>query len=278
MKNTVWFNGQLLTEDVLPASAFERAWRYGDGGFETLFFNGSEAPLYEYHIRRATQHAALLGVDIRFPEKWEFEAIVARLCRENRINAAARCRLTWFRENGGLYLPENNGGLCLAEVFPYDPTAVKRTQQAVFYDEQPLAFGKFSPFKKPGATVYIDAARHAKKNQADEALLLNTQGHVAETVSCNLLLREGDVFFAPPITDGGVEGVLLTYLSEQLPAWGYTLERRSYTPAELGQAHEILSINALRGICCLFLRHGKPGFSRSLELNTRLPLGFKSKT
>lgn len=274
----VWFNGQLLAEESLSAAAFERAWRYGDGGFETLFFNGVEVPLYEYHLRRAVRHAALSGVDIRFPEKREFESIVQRLCRENRINGTARCRLTWFRAGAGLYLPETDAGIWLAEVFAFDPSAVKRIQQAVFYDAQPLVFGKFSPFKKPGAAVYVDAACHAKQAHADDALLLNAQGRVAETVSCNLLVREGDQFFSPPVTDGGVEGVMLSYLAEHLPVWSYGFQRRSFTPDELLGVDEILSINALRGICCLILPQGKNGPFPSLELNTRLPLGYKSKT
>lgn len=278
MKTSVWFNGQLMAEDAVPAHTMARAWRYGDGGFETLFFNGSEVPLYEYHLRRAMRHAQLLGIDIRFPEKWEFESVAQRLCRENRIAGAARCRLVWFRESGGQYLPEKNTGIWLAEVLPFDPATVKRIQQAIFYEEQPLVYGKFSPFKKLGATVYVDAARYAKQHGADEALLLNTQGRVAETISANLLLRAGDHFWAPPLTDGGVEGVMLTYLSEHLPTWGYIFERRSFTPAELDDMDEILSANALRGICSLFLPHGKPGASRSLELNRYLPLGIKSKT
>lgn len=278
MKNTVWFNGQLCREDDLAATSFDRAWRYGDGGFETLFFNGGEVPLYNHHLQRATEHAGLLGIDVRFPEKWEFEAIAQRLCRENRIAGAARCRLTWFREPGGHYLPLNHTGVWLAETFAFDPATVKRTQTAVFYDVQPVVYGRFSPFKKMGAGTYVDAARHAKLAGADEALLLNVHGHVAETVSCNLLVREGNRYFAPPVTDGGVEGVMLRYLADQLPGWGYGFGRRSYTPADLAEADEILSINALRGICSLFLPGGKPGVSRSLELNTRLPLGIKSKT
>lgn len=277
MKNSVWFNGHVLPYESVSAASFDRAWRYGDGGFETLFFNGTEVPLYERHIDRASRHAVLSGIELRFPEKWEFEAIAARLGRENRIPASARCRLTWFRDSGGFYLPQQNSGSMLIEVFPFDPETVKRVQTATFYTEQPLTFGKFSPYKKLGAATYTDAARYARQAGVDEALLLNAQGKVAETVSCNVLIRQGDHFWAPPATDGAVEGIMLNLLETRIPEWGYGFARKSLSPDDLRQADEILAVNALRGICCLILPGGNFS-SRSLELNTRLPLGFKNKT
>ena len=107
----------------------------------------------------------------------------------------------------------------------------------------------------------------------DDCILLGAGGHVAETVSCNLVMRRGDVFSAPRPEDGGVEGVALTYLSERLPQLGFTFERRSHTPAMLMEADEILTVNALRGISCIILLDGKPFPAKSLELNKHLPLG-----
>eukprot|EP01036_Dinobryon_divergens_P060598 gene60598-80814_t len=105
---------------------------------------------------------------------------LAKLLEENEAKIDAELIAAQGKpvDTGGYYLPEKHTGVWLAEAFAFDPTTVKRSQLAVFYNEQPSAFGKFSPFKKLGAGVYVDAARYAKQHSADEALLLNTQGHV----------------------------------------------------------------------------------------------------
>lgn len=273
MNGVVWFKNQTVALSTLTADVLDRAWRYGDGGFETLYFSGNEVPFYEAHIRRAQRHARLADIELSFPSKTEFEAILVSLAEKNGIRAQGRCRLSWFREAGGLYLPQRNTGTFLIELFSFDPASVKRQLQGIFYDAQPVVYGKFSPFKKIGAAAYTDAARHARQQGADEALLLNAHGRVAESVSGNVLVRKGNRFFAPPVSDGGVEGILLQYLEKELPGGGYAFERQSFTPEELLEADEILTVNALRGICCLILLGGKSFSFRSLDLNAYLPLG-----
>lgn len=272
MVNFVWFNGNIIEYNKLSVELFDRAWRYGDGGFETIFFNGNEVPLYEFHLRRATQHARLIDVEISFPEKIDIENILSQLAEKNQIKNTARCRLTWFRNAGGYYLPTSDKGSLLIEISSFDILQIKREQKAVLYNDQALVAGKLSGFKKISAHAYTDAARFAQLLEADEAILLNTEGRIAEATSSNIIIREGNSFFAPPVQDGGIEGVMLYFLSKQLPEWGFHFARKSYTPDELMRVDEIITVNALRGICCITSLFGKNYTSNSLELNKRLPL------
>lgn len=272
MVKTVWFNGAYVTENELNVSAFDRAWRFADGGFETIFFNGHEAPLYPYHASRASQHAQAIGIWMQLPFVDAFREILKQLAKKNNIPHQARCRITWFRGEGGYYLPQNNEGQVLIELSPFDLSQVKREIKAILYNDQALVAGKLSPYKKLGAHVYIDAARFAQLMEADEAILLNGEGNVAEASASNLLYRKGSSFFAPRIQDGGVEGIMLHFLSKYLPEQGYSFQRISFGPNELLQADEILSVNALRGICCITSLFGKTFSSTSLALNEQLPI------
>lgn len=270
----VWFNGNIMEYNSLQAVDVDRAWRYGDGGFETIFFNGKEAPLYEFHIRRATQHARLIDIEIDFPEQMDIKKILSQLAEKNNIKNTARCRISWFRNAGGFYLPTDDTGSVLIELSAFDSTQIKREQKAVLYNDQTLVAGKLSGFKKISAHVYTDAARFAKLMEADEAVLLNFEGRIAEATASNIIIREGNSFFAPPIQDGGIEGVMLYFLSKHLPEWGFHFARKSYTPNELLRVDEIMTVNALRGICCITSLFGKNYTSHSLELNERLPLAY----
>jgi branched-subunit amino acid aminotransferase/4-amino-4-deoxychorismate lyase len=271
MANYVWFNGKIIEQATLSATDMDRAWRYGDGGFETIRYNGKDLPLYEYHLRRASQHAQLIQCDITFPEKPEMEDILRGLSEKNDLGISIRCRMSWFRKSGGFYLPTDDSGSILIEVFPFDVQSVKREQKAVLYNDQPAVRGKLSAFKRLGAQIYTDAARFAQLMETDEAIILNYEGNVAETVTANLILREGNSFFAPPVQDGGIEGVMLYFLSKNLPEWGFHFGRKTYSPDELMRVDEILTVNALRGICCITSLFGKTFSSNSLELNSRLP-------
>jgi len=271
MAGYVWFNGKIIKQAELSAADMDRAWRYGDGGFETIRQNGKDIPLYEYHLRRASQHAQLIQCEVTFPELPEMKSILRELSEKNNLGTSTRCRMSWFRKSGGFYLPTTDLGSVLIEVFPFDEQAIKREQKAVLYNDQPLVRGKLSAFKRLGAQAYTDAARFAHMMEADEAIILNYEGNIAETVTANLILREGNTFFAPPVQDGGIEGVMLYFLSKNLPEWGFHFARKTYSPDELARVDEILTVNALRGICCITSVFGKTFTSNSLELNSRLP-------
>ena len=271
MADYVWFNGKIIEQSTLSITDIDRAWRYGDGGFETIRWNGKDLPLYEYHLRRASQHAQLIQCDVTFPEQTEMDDILRALAKNNNIETSVRCRMSWFRKSGGFYLPTDDAGSVLIETFPFDERAIKREQKAVLYNDQPLVRGKLSAFKRLGAQIYTDAARFAHMMDADEAIILNYEGNLAETVTANLILREGNSFFAPPVQDGGIEGVMLYFLSKHLPEWGFHFARKTYSPDELMRVDEILTVNALRGICCITSVFGKKFTSNSLELNSRLP-------
>lgn len=272
MVRKVWFNGAVVDYKTLTADELDRAWRYADGGFETIFFNGKEAPLYALHASRASQHAQAIGVVIQLPNEQRLNGILQDLAKQNTLTGTLRCRMTWFRNAGGFYLPSNDNGSVLIEAFPFDASSVIREQKAVLYNDQSLVAGKLSPYKKLGAHIHVDAARFAQLMEADDALLLNAEGKIAEATASNLVLRKGNVFYAPPVNDGGLEGVMLYYLAKQLSTQGYTFLRQSFTPDELMHVDEILTVNALRGICCITSLFGKKFTSNSLALNQKLPL------
>lgn len=270
---SVWFNGQTISENELRAGDFFRAWHYADGGFETIFFSGKEVPLYCLHKQRALAHAHAIGIELWFPSEMDLVAILAELSSKNNIEGSLRCRITWFRQGKGLYKPQGGDASVLVEVSKFSQDNVKRELSAVVYRDQYLTGGKLSVFKKIGAQTYVDALRYATIQQADDAVLLNTRENVAEAASSNIILKKNGIFIAPAHTDGGVEGVMLSYLTEIFPDLGYTLVRQSFSVGEMMLADEILSVNALQGISCITSLCGKQFASSSLTINKYLPLG-----
>jgi len=271
--NMVWFNGRFTEREQIPLDSADRAWRFADGGFETIFFNGSEAPYYELHYKRANLHAQTIRAELQIPNQTEINQILTELARQNGSPGFLRARLSWFRNPGGLYLPKDTSCSVIIEAWDFDPQSVKRELSACFYNDQPLAFGKLSPFKKMGCAIYTDAILEAKSLGFEEAILLNTRGEVAECSSSNIIIRMENTFITVDKEAGAIEGVMLQVLEKRLPELGYRFERKNIKPADLLAADEILSVNALRGICCIILLNNKRFSSESLNLNAYLNLG-----
>lgn len=271
MSAQVWFDGGFILWGYLPAAPFERALRYGDGGFETMLFRKGKIPLLQFHTARAMKHAEAVSAKLSLPSIEELQFIFEELAAKNGIKNYGRARLTWFRTPGGFYLPETDETSVLAEISPFEPQKVKRNLHALFYTQHPISPGIFSGFKKINAYEYVQASVFARNLGADDALMINTKGFWAEFTSSNLLIRSEDSFFAPPPDDGAVEGILLNRLEEWLPKWGFSFRRKSLTTEDLREADEIYAVNALRGFCSVKME-GFPVADKSRlgELNRRL--------
>jgi branched-chain amino acid aminotransferase len=277
MNGHVWFEGGFTRAESLTASALERAWRYGDGGFETMLYHRGKIPLLSYHLQRARKHTDACSATLSLPSEKELTEIIGDLAEKNDVKKSGRVRMTWCRKPGGLYRPETADTSLLVELHAFYPEDVKRKLHALFYTDQPLAAGTLSAFKKLSASVYVQASVFAADMGADDALLGNTHGRWAEFTSSNLLLRHGDSFSAPPASEGAVEGILLNRLEEWLPQWGFSFNRKQVTTEDLREADEIFSINALRGFCRVQVKDfasGTTSFFETLQENLDKELGL----
>lgn len=277
MNGYVWFEGGFTRAESLTACALERAWRYGDGGFETMLYHKGNIPLLVHHLQRAKKHAETISANLSFPEEKKLTEIIQELAEKNHLQKFGRIRLTWFRKPEGFYRPETAETSLLLEINDFDPTAVNRNQHAICYTEQPMAAGLFSEFKKLGASLYVQASVFAVNMGADDALLCNTHGRWTEFSASNLLLRNQNSFSAPPPYEGAVEGILLNRLEDWLPKWGFSFGRKPVTTEDLREADEIFSINALRGFCRMQVEDfpsAKTSFLEILQENLNKELGL----
>jgi len=95
-------------------------------------------------------------------------------------------------------------------------------------------------YKRDSRALYQDAAEDTAN--CDHALLWNEKGNVTEGVYANVVIREGEDYFTPPVSDGLLPGVM----RGELLAEG-KLRTQSISKARLIAADEVWLINALRG-------------------------------
>jgi len=249
MSKYIIYNEELLPFSEAMLSLENRSFRYADGLFETIRLQNEKPCLLHYHIDRLTSGMHVLGIENHdsFSEenltKW-----IGILCEKNEIQADARCRLHVFRAGGGLYAPETNKAAFLMELSPIDAKQYESTKKLSIFRDYKKTISPLSNLKSVAAQISVLAAIHARQNQCDDAVILNTSDNVCEAVSSNIFLYKEEKIVTPCLTEGCVGGVMRKHLLTQFRQAGYQVEERVVDVNEFETADLVFLSNAIAGI------------------------------
>ncbi|WP_315821081.1 aminotransferase class IV [Paraflavitalea speifideaquila] len=165
------------------------------------------------------------------------------------IDQSARVRLNLVRGNGGLYDPENHTPNIIIEAWPLPvPPAIHENGLVVdIYTQASKHFDILANIKSNNYLPYVLASIHAKNNQLNDCLLLNTEGRICDSTIANVFWVKDGRIFTPPLSEAGVGGVMRRYLLENTVSH-YPIQQEPLTPEMLSQADELFLTNAIQGI------------------------------
>ena len=194
-----------MESQVIPID--DRGFLLGDGLFETVLFKAGRPVLWEAHMARLTHGCLAIGLPLPDAERLRAEA--RRAVTERRLgNARAAVRLTWTAGSGGRGLgrPEpvtpRMVAAAAASARPDTPAAVVVSS---------IRRNARSPTARLKSLNYLDnvlARREAEEAGGDEALLLNTAGHVACASAANLFWITEGRLYTPSLSCGVLDGVV----------------------------------------------------------------------
>jgi branched-chain amino acid aminotransferase len=92
------------------------------------------------------------------------------------------------------------------------------------------------------------AKREAKLRGADEALVLNVHGHIAEASVANLFCVRDGALWTPPATDGALEGITRRTVLELAAELGIPAGERTLGRFDLLAAEEVFLTGSGAGI------------------------------
>ena len=206
---TVFLNGQFVPAEQAVVSVLDRGFLYGDGLFETILVRNGRPFRFEQHLVRLQNGAGFLGIAMPFAAP-ALSSFAAQLLRENRL-ADGVLRLTLSRGVGRRgYSPRDAS----------QPTMVMTLHPNPLHDpaHPPQWRLVTSPFRLPAHEAVarfktcnklpqILARSDAEARDADEALLLNTEGHVVEGAASNLFWIDDGRVGTPPLESGILAGI-----------------------------------------------------------------------
>jgi branched-chain amino acid aminotransferase len=242
------FNGSLIDPQTPIATAANRSLRFGDGLFETMYWDGQQIANLDFHFDRLFKGLLILQFDLPdgFSRAFLTEEI-KKLCVHNAVTGSVRVRLNVFREDGPVLLPTGSKPVFIIELSEY-PEENLTPLRLTIYKGETKSTGVLSNLKTNNYLLNTLAIQFAKDNGFDDAIMLNSRGNVCEASSSNLFMVQKGVLFTPALSQGCVAGTKRRELLEILPSLGFQVEETIITKDMIFEMEEIFLTNAIRPI------------------------------
>ncbi|HUQ64975.1 MAG TPA: aminotransferase class IV [Flavitalea sp.] len=252
IKGWLNLNGSLIEEKTPVIRADNRAFRYGDGLFETMKVVVGSIRLKDLHFERLFTGMDTLQITLQgFVTAEMFEEQIMKTILKNRISGPARVRLTVFRGDGGLYEFNTTSSGYVIQVWSLSSSSMMMNDNGLkvgLYEGGRKAIDELSNIKSNNYLVYVMGAVRAKKYQHDDSIILNTNGRVCDSTIANVFYIKDGTIFTPPLTEGCVAGIMRNHLLLQLPQQGYSVVEKETSVDDLLDADEMFLTNAVSGL------------------------------
>jgi branched-chain amino acid aminotransferase len=245
------FNGEIYPQDAKLMPVANRAFRYGDGLFESMRMMKGQLKFADMHADRLQRGMKALKIDgYSQMDAWFLKEKAEDLARRNKTKHG-RLRLTVFRDSEGMYAPtQNKAGWCL-EMQPLDEPRYFLNEKGLIMDiftEIPKPSNYLSNIKTCNALVYVMAGLYKTQNKLDEVFLLNQNGFLCEAGSSNIFVLYQNHLYTPALSEGCVEGVMRQVVINLAKQNNIPVTEAQINPEILYEADEVFLTNAGRGI------------------------------
>jgi len=246
------FNGNVIAQDdnILTQN---RAFLYGDGVFETVKIVNNKILFLEDHYFRlmASMRVVRMEIPMNFTMEY-FEEQILKVVQENGFSVSARARITVFRNNGGLYLPQTNEVSFLIHTTSLENASYALNEshyEVDLYKDFYVSRQLLSSIKTTNKMINITGSIFASENGFENCILLNDAKNVVEALQGNLFMVVGKKLITPPISEGCLNGVMRRQiLALAKKTEGIEVVEEIISPFDLQKADELFLTNVITGI------------------------------
>lgn len=253
-----FLNGRFVpgAEAVIPVN--DRGFMYGDGLFETVRVVDGHLFRMPQHLERLARGANFLKIILPFTAR-ELQQFAEQLIEKNELTEAV-LRLTVTRGPGERgYTPKPGGGATVVMTAHAAPTSENPAQWSLMTSSfHVLAADPLSSFKTLNKLTHVMARAEAAEKGADEALLINTNGEVAETASGNIFWVYNEKICTTPTGRGVLPGITRAVVLEICQTLGLLTTKRVIKPEALRNSEGIFVTQSVHGIVPVTTFDGEP--------------------
>ena len=243
-----FLNGRFAPEAEAVIPVNDRGFMYGDGLFETVRVVDGRLFRMPQHLERLARGANFLKIILPFAAR-ELQQFAEQLVEKNGL-AEAVLRLTVTRGPGERgYTPKSAGKATVAMTLHPAPSSENPVQWSLMTSSfHVLAADPLSSFKTLNKLTHVMARAEAAEKGADEALLINTNGEVAETASGNIFWVYNEKICTAPTGRGVLPGITRAVVLEICQTLGLLTTKRVIKPEALRNSEGIFITQSVHGI------------------------------
>ena len=265
----LYVNGDFVKKSEAVISVYDSGFQHGDGVYEGIRAYGRKVYRLDEHIKRLYESCYTLGIDIG-KTKDEMKEIVKELIRRNLdagfTDLHMRLQVTrGFKAQTGMHPTLN----------------VTNASIVICVDQKPPIFNKegitlVTTWLKRYSPSYMDpkihccnqlnqimAACEATRQGADEAIMLDQNGYVAETNSTNLQMIKDGVLILPTL-DSQLPGITRKTMIQIAKEMGMEVQVRNVSVSEYYNADEVFICGTVGEVVPVKMIDGK-------KIGTQIP-------
>ncbi|MCZ2355660.1 MAG: aminotransferase class IV [Bacteroidia bacterium] len=273
-KSVVLLNREFATASSITQTLDNRAFRFGDGVFESIRVIQGRPLFVSHHYKRLTNGLRILGIEL--PD-WFNESLfisqLEQLCYHNKVFFGGKIRYQVYRSGSGVYAPMQDEATFYADIAPFDLETydLNAIQKLAVYEGIKLHFSAISTIKTCNSLPYILATKYARQQGYHNALLMSHSGNLAEASNANLFVVQGGNLFTPPASEGVLLGVMRQQILTIANALGIPTHETPISLNMVNHAQEVFTTNVITGLQPIrFIKGLETTFSVNGEILTRL--------
>lgn len=238
----IYYDGEWLKKEDAKISVYDHGLLYGDGVFEGIRAYNNRVFRLREHIDRLYDSIHVLMIDIHMSKK-EMEHVILETLRRNNLKDAY-IRVVVTRGPGDLGLDPARckvpSVIVITDILHlYPEHYYKDGLEIVTVSVRRNSSNALNPrIKSLNYINNILAKLEAKMAHSLEAIMLNTDGYVAEGSGDNIFMYSEDVLQTPPTYIGALKGITRDVVMELAQAQGLKVRESVFTQYELYTADE----------------------------------------
>ena len=277
----VYVDGQVFAEAEATVPAGDRGFLYGDALFETLRTYSGVPFLLDRHLDRLFGSCEELGIAPR-ESPAELAEIVSDLA--GQVGPEACLRIAVSRGSGyGPWpkdLPQTGRTVIAARPLAaqpdgfYDRGLRLITSRLLRFEGSPLAGHKTANYLEA-----VLARGEAAERGADEAVMLNTAGRIAELSAANVFAVIYGRLITPDLEEGPLPGITRGLVLELAKGAGIKSHTGQLAPEALADADEAFATSSLLEVCPIAELDGnKIGEALPGPVTQKLQAAYRAET
>ena len=223
----------------------DRGLQFGDGCFTTGRIVAGKIALITHHLLRLQQSCARLAIPFT---EWERLTAEMRTLAGSQESGVLKAIVTRGVGGRGYSAAGCQQPACILSVSPYPLhyAALKTTGATLALSPVPLGRNPYlAGLKHLNRLEQVLIRSHLEQTNADEALVLDSDGWLTECCAANLFWRCGRDVYTPRLDQAGVNGIMRQFIIARLAHSPYRVVEVNARPDALALADEVIICNAL---------------------------------